>query len=683
MDGVAAPKSADAKPKIPDGRGAIERSKKLLILVGTLIYLVYVGWCVILMSVLPSPTGQLQSLVRAGLMTSIIGGALFAGIGVLLFLRIGRSKTATNKAKQSSMVKLLLIVTPGIVLSCVVPYTILRQPTLWIDTDPANQSDYVAPLAITFSAKNAADILKRLGKNPVQYAWDTDGDGKTNDTTIQPTTTALYKRTGSYGVTLKIKLSDGTIKAVTKRILIQSAVFSTDPEHAVVDKAVKFSVAHLLTEAKQLKQVQWDFDGDGKADEKVTVPEISHVFYGVGPVTVTAWVDMENETQKKLTRSVEIFEPTPLPFPVTVKTEPANLIGPPPLGVIFVVETQEPVKEITWTFGDGKEERGADLFRVGHSFTKPGVYSTLTKVRSSSGKIAEISSVVRVTELLEIEDLSFVSEPVVNNEMITGELPLSVNITPKTALPLIQFSWEYSSNADAVVTDSTFSAVYRREGDYVLTLIAEGPDGASLRLPLTIRVQPPAPEPTISIKPETGMAPLHVLFDASQTFIPEGKKIAGFRWTFGDEKTMEEEPELGGSRVEHTFVTAGEYNVKLAVVTSDGEEYEATRTIIVRKPALSACILPSRTSVEAGGAIRFDSSCSVGENVTYLWEVRATLDPTIPSAEGATAMYDHVFSQGGTYQVTLTLTDSKGNKDSKSVDITVNAPPSSSFSLFP
>jgi plastocyanin len=181
--------------------------------------------------------------------------------------------------------------------------------------------------------------------------------------------------------------------------------------------------------------------------------------------------------------------------------------------------------------GDNKEEKGADLLRVGHTFDREGVYPVTVRVRSGSGDVAELGTIVRVTPPLSLPDLSFDGEPEVKGNKVKGEAPLHVTITPKTSIPLVQFGWDTQGTEGAKVTGTTVDATYRQPGTYTLILTGVDAENKSFRLPMSIEVTSPSPEPIILMKPENGEAPLRVLFDASQSFVPEGVKIAGFKYT--------------------------------------------------------------------------------------------------------------------------------------------------------
>jgi PKD repeat protein len=104
---------------------------------------------------------------------------------------------------------------------------------------------------------------------------------------------------------------------------------------------------------------------------------------------------------------------------------------------------------------------------------------------------------------------------------------------------------------------------------------------------------------------------------------------------------------------------------------NDGKDYKTTKTIVVRRPTLGACIQASRTTVQAGKGVAFDSSCSIGIASKIAWDVRSDASPDLSLAQSPEAQYVHVFDTPGAYTVSLTLTDQFGNTDKKSVSITV------------
>lgn len=83
------------------------------------------------------------------------------------------------------------------------------------------------------------------------------------------------------------------------------------------------------------------------------------------------------------------------------------------------------------------------------------------------------------------------------------------------------------------------------------------------------------PTAQIQANPTEGEAPVEVSFDASESSDPNGD-IARYVWRFKDGS-----PPTEGETVTHTFRTAGEYNVELVVIDSQGNRDTETVTITV------------------------------------------------------------------------------------------------------
>ena len=666
VDGLSATPPAPAAPPAD----AVARAKKKVLSLVTVLYGAYILWAGFLLIALPSPTGEGQGLVAAGILSSLLAIVASLLTGAFVLRRISRAQTSIATRRQG-LIKVVAALIPIVAVAAAVPPLIIREPRLPLDiVSPADPNELIAPVSVTMSAERAADILRKRGLRVLKFQWDTDGDGKLNDETIVPTTTVVFERQGLYNAVVRIYVEGSEARRVTKRVVIPYAVFSVVPVQPVVERDVKFSVSNLLPDPKQLKEVEWDF-GDGNPPEKTKTPDIVHTFYSVGQYPVSAVVQMQNQSQTTYKKTVAVTEPPQLPFPITLSATPQKLLGPAPFGVVFRLDTKEPLREIAWNFGDGKEDRGTDLIRQSHSFDAPGIYPVVVRARSAAGKLAELTTIVRVTEALILRDLTFEGKPAVLNGRVSGEVPLEFSLTPKTTTPLVQFAWELPEDAVLQVTGKTLSGVLRKEGTYTIMLMAQGAEDKSMRMPLTIDVKPPSAEPSIVVKPDGGVAPLSVVFDASQTFIPPGESIAGFKWLFGDEKQGDRTAEVGAARVQHTYTAPGEYTARLAVVLVSGKEYTAQRTIIVRRPALSACITASRLRVDAGKGIQFDSACSTGITTNILWDVRLDSQPGVIQAQSSEPAYVYVFEQPGTYTVTLTLKDQYGNQNKTSLSIQV------------
>jgi PKD repeat protein len=654
VDGVV-PASAPAAPQPPAGDPSVRKWKMIILGACIALNFLFIVWCLFLMTILPSPD-VLSSLVMLGVGSCVIAVVILLGFTAATLPHIMHSK-ASPRLRQLALIKLIAIIIPGLGFALATPFMIMGEPPLSLDiTQPTTTEELVAPVAMTFSAKSAADVLARRGFTPVQYQWDLNGDKKPDQQTLEPTLTATFERQGVFTVSVVMQASDGSKKAAGRRFIIRQSVFSVTPANPIIDQAAIFSLENLYPDAEQVTSVAWDFDGDGNPDEESGNIESSYTYIKTGKMTVSAVVQLANKTQARYERVIDVRMPPELPFPVRIVSQPQNLIGSSPFPALFSIETNELIYNVQWDFGDGQKGEG---IRSTHTFSQKGTFSVQAKVRSQSGVIADLSTIVRVIDRLDLPDLRFDGTPEVFGNKISGEVPLTLDLQPSTQKPFVQFTWEAPEATDVGSTNDHLQAIYRRPGRYTVTLIAQDLENHVLRMPITVEVLPPASLITIVMDPETGVAPLTVKFDASETSIP-GEDITGFIWNFGDGS----DEEFGGSLTEHTYLSAGTYVVNLTVRTTSGEQQNTSRTLVVRAPILQARILASRLSGPAPLTVAFDASPTTGNIASYVWNFG-------DGTENDGKETEHTFTQPGTYPVQLTVTDVSGKVSTASISISV------------
>jgi len=645
LDGVSPPMAqeqpaatAPAKKAPP----AVRRLKGLLIIVLIIAYVLYGGWSVVLLGLLPSNDPAVRGLGMIGLIVAACAGFAFLGIGGLMIQRISLSH-ADPRARIFALAKVVAAILPALLISVAVPFITTRElPIVMQITSPTSAKDLIAPVSMTFSVANALEGLAVGGFVPIEYRWDVNADKKTDQETSVPELTATFEREGAYSVAVVMIASNGTRKSTTRRFVISQSVFKIMPPVPIVNQAAIFSLAHLYPQQGTVKEIQWDFNDDGVIDSTTTSLDVAHTFFQVGSEKVKANVALQNNTQISFERSVSVINPPALPFPVTLKTEPKTLIGAPPFPVLFSITSDIVPAKVEWDFGDGDTAEG---MKTAHTFEKKGNFPVNVKVYSASGVIANLQTTVRMVDILRLPDLTFEGTPAVTGNRIEGEVPVSLNLTPKTATPFIEFDWEAPDATEVGTTETSLQAIYRREGTYTVTLIGQDLEDHVLRLPITVVVKAPTESLVITMDPETGVAPLDVKFDASESFVPD-ETITGFVWNFGDNS-----PEVfGGARAEHRFSKEGTYTIGLTVRTTSGKIYTTRKTLVVREPLLRACITPSRIKGTVPMGVDFSSDCTVGDAKTYLWDFG-------DGAQSDQKNIIHVFEKPGTFTVKLTVTE--------------------------
>ena len=166
-----------------------------------------------------------------------------------------------------------------------------------------------------------------------------------------------------------------------------------------------------------------------------------------------------------------------------------------------------------------------------------------------------------------------------------------------------------------------------------------------------------------------GVAPATFEFQANLT---GGTEPYTYVWDFDDDSEESDE-----QNVVHTFEEAGTYNITLTVTDSEDQTASDSIEITVDEAApsppttitepLTAEIISNGTQGVAPATFEFQANLTGGtEPYTYVW------DFDDDSEESDEQNVVHTFEEAGTYNITLTVTDSEDQTASDSIEITVD-----------
>jgi len=186
-----------------------------------------------------------------------------------------------------------------------------------------------------------------------------------------------------------------------------------------------------------------------------------------------------------------------------------------------------------------------------------------------------------------------------------------------------------------------------------------------------------APTADFSYTPISGNL---IQFNAAASNDPDGS-IVSYSWNFGDGSSG------SGAAPWHQYATSGVYMVTLTVRDDDGATDIDTESIQIgpsNEPPVAAFTF-SPTNPTPGSWVQFNAGSSFdpdGGIVSYQWN----FGDGSPSQSG-NIVY-HPFSAGGTYAVTLTVTDDDGASATATLPVVVSSPsanqaPNAAFSFSP
>lgn len=236
---------------------------------------------------------------------------------------------------------------------------------------------------------------------------------------------------------------------------------------------------------------------------------------------------------------------------------------------------------------------------------------------------------------------------------------------------IVSRMWNYG---DGSPLSGEASHTYPAEGTYTVTLTvtdnAGGDAAAAQEVTVSAPATTPPPPPPGTNNPPTAAftsscSGLSCAFSDESTD-PDGS-IVGRSWNYGDESPAGAEPS-------HTYISGATYHVTLTVTDDDGASNSLTQSVTVSPSNVSPTAEFTSSCINLSCTFTDQSSDTDGTIVSRSWNYGDG------SPAGTTPSY--TYATGGTYTVSLTVTDDAGGTNSVSHEVTVsppNAAPSASF----
>lgn len=254
-----------------------------------------------------------------------------------------------------------------------------EKPTAVIVTDPdldeeENAVVGEAPYVVIFDATATGDP----DNNIIEYEWDLDGDGISDDT--GETATYTYSEEGTYIAELTVIDADGNEDTETVVIIIEAQGLKTtlmvSPVSGEVPLQVEFNASGSTYPGSEIVAYEWDF-GDGSA-EYLGGAEVDYEYDEIGTFEASVTAIAADGLEDTATMSITV-RPVSLAACFEANVEE----GPAPLIVTFDPTcSQGAIQSYSWDFGDG--EMSYDT-KPTHTYDEVGVYTVTLEVEELSG----------------------------------------------------------------------------------------------------------------------------------------------------------------------------------------------------------------------------------------------------------------------------------------------------------
>ncbi len=493
----------------------------------------------------------------------------------------------------------------------------------------------------------------------VKWEWDFDGDG-TYELELSSYHGVYWEYTddGVYFPSLRVTDDNGDTGTGSVEITVRNRPPDTSLDissfQELTNEDIIFEVSGVDPDGL-ITEYKWDFDGDGDIDLSSPDATATHSYQDDGIYIAELIVvdDDGDETTSSVIITIENRNPL-----ITIKVNRTTVATNE---LLFfdadVSDTDGEVILYEWDFTndgivDSSSKTAAD---VEYSFADDGNYEVKLKVTDDDDGLAQSSVLITVDNVEPVAEAS-VSE---KNVSTLVDLIFQCGGSDSDGT-IVKYQWDFNGDGEfdweTINPDDSVTHSYDDDGDYKAVLRVTDDDGATSTDDLLLKVNNRAPTAEIQIDDSRETTGVSIEFLANGTDL-DGE-IVMYEWDFNGDGTYD----INSSSTPLTtyvYENEGSYDARLRITDDDGavSVVSVTMTIDENRPPVAhagddAKSIPGETIIFDGSG----SSDPDGQTLTYLWDFGDGI-----FGNGKTS--SHLYTNPGTFTVTLTVTDEGGLKD--------------------
>lgn len=507
--------------------------------------------------------------------------------------------------------------------------------------------------AFTFTDESTTDAI--YDDLIESWSWDF-GDGNTS---TEQNPTHVYSDQGVYAVVLTIETEEGCVNEITLPAeVLPSPVASFTYTNVCFGEETAFtneSVAGSSSAANNIVSWEWDFDDGTTSIEENPL----HTYLNDGVYNPTLTVTSEGGCVSMATEEVVVYA-----IPVAGFTaEMVCSMTATHFSDQSVVNNADSTNTITnwaWDFGDGNTSTDQN---PENTYIEGGDFDVNLTVTSSQGCVGEFMDEVSVYRN-PVAD--FIADSVCLGTVNSFQ---DISTADETNNDLIDdWLWDFGGNGTETVKNPTYT--FGAENSYDITLTVTTDKGCSDEITQTILVYP-VPEVELLSSEDCLGSP--TVFTDQSTVSNENStnQLNDWSWDFGNGNTSSLQ------NPGHTFEEEGVYEVTLTVTTDKGCSSTTTSEVAVFpnpvvdfEPA-DLCLGLTTSFNDLSSVSNTNSSNSIED---WAWDFG-------DGNSGATQNPTNTYSAAGSYDVTLSVTTSRGCSSSETLEVYIFPQPVADFSL--
>lgn len=310
-----------------------------------------------------------------------------------------------------------------------------------------------------------------------------------------------------------------------------------------------------------------------------------------------------------------------------------------------------------WNLGNGTSLTSS---HIQHTYAAPGIYDIKLIATSPEGCIDSLTKSVTVNP----KPTAAYSIP--KSEQCVNGNSFEFKNESTTSSGVLTYAWTFGDGNTSTLKDPTH--VYSAAGSYGVRLIVTNDKSCSDTISKTVTVFPkPTPAFTINDANQCVEGNKFVLTNTSTL----ATGVMSYKWNFGDGNTSGNANPIPI----HSYTSAGNYTIKLVVVTDKGCSDSTSQTVTVNPKPTAAFEINNLAQCVNGNNFSFTNKSTIASGtMNYLWSFGDGAGSSVKDPS-------HVYANAGTYSVQLIVTSGEGCKDTLVQSIQVYPKPTIDFTL--